>query len=57
MSLYRHDFSNRPMSEARRQAVHGPIEPAYNPHKDLGWGMVCIVAVLALVLVFAAMTP
>lgn len=39
------------------QTGHGPIEPAYNPRKDLGWGMVCIVAFLGIVLAFAAMTP
>lgn len=26
MSIYRHDFTFRPMSEARRQHIHGPIE-------------------------------
>ena len=49
--------TRNPQSEARRQAVHGPIEPAYNPRKDLGWGMVCIVAFLGIVLAFAVVTP
>lgn len=58
------DYWARPMQSDRMRHDYGNThlgkiewEPAYNPRKDLGWGMVCIVAVLALVLVFAAMTP